>query len=184
MSGAADPPERIDPSERIVGWDGRAKVYRPLPEAARRAAREAGIAAYEEGRFFEAHELMEPAWMGSRDPAERDLDQGLIKLAAAYVHAERGNPLGMRKNLVGARRRLAALDAEHGEAGGRAALNARVDAATLLALVESALAALDGVTARSDGPADTPLLVLIPPPLIPRLRPSARVQTTRVNAPG
>jgi len=184
VSGAADPPERIDPSERIVGWDGRAKVYRPLPEAARRAAREAGIAAYEEGRFFEAHELMEPAWMGSRDPAERDLDQGLIKLAAAYVHAERGNPLGMRKNLVGARRRLAALDAEHGEAGGRAALSAQVDAAALLALVESALAALDGVMVRSGRSTESSLLALIPPPVIPRLDPVPRAQTTRVNALG
>src|SRR5439155_655121 len=63
-------------------------------------------------------------------------------------------------------------------------LSGRVDAAALLALVESALAALDGVTVRSDGLADTPLLALIPPPAIPRLRPSPRAQTTRVNAPG
>ena len=93
---------------------GRAKAYRPLPEAARLAALEAGLAAYGRGDFFEAHELLEPAWMGASDPVERDLHQGLIKLAAAYVHAVRGNPLGMTKNLRGARERLAAAAAQAG----------------------------------------------------------------------
>ena len=75
---------------------------------------EAGIAAYERGDFFAAHELLEPAWMGSDDPTERSLHQGLIKLAAAYVHAVRGNPLGVAKNLEGARAHLvdAAADAD------------------------------------------------------------------------
>lgn len=132
---------------RIVGSDGRAKAYRPLDKVARRAAREAGIAAYEERHFWHAHELLEPAWMGSPDPAERDLDQGLIKLAAAYVHAERGNAAGMRKNLLGARRRLAAVVREHGAAGRRAAANAAVDVSLLLARIEDALARVDDVLA-------------------------------------
>ena len=46
--------------------------------------------------------------MGTADSAERDLHQGLIKLAAAFVHGVRGNPLGIAKNLAGARERLAA----------------------------------------------------------------------------
>jgi DUF309 family protein family protein len=91
---------------RTVIQGGRAKAYRPLPEAKRRAAFVAGVAAYERGDFFEAHELLEPAWMGTDDPLERDLHQGLIKLAAGYVHAVRGNPEGMLKNLRGARERL------------------------------------------------------------------------------
>ena len=49
----------------VVGEDGRAKVYRPLPEEARIAAVVAGLEAYGAGDFFEAHELMEPAWMGT-----------------------------------------------------------------------------------------------------------------------
>jgi predicted metal-dependent hydrolase len=93
---------------------GRAKVYRPLPDADRLRALRKGLAAYRRGDFFEAHELLEPAWMGASDPAERDYHQGLIKLAAAYVHAVRGNPLGMAKNLAGARARLA----ETARAGG------------------------------------------------------------------
>ena len=87
----------------VVGRDGRAKAYRPIPAAARAAALAAGLAAYERGEFFDAHEELEPAWMGTDDLAERALLQGLIKVAAAYVHGVRGNPAGIARNLVGAR---------------------------------------------------------------------------------
>jgi predicted metal-dependent hydrolase len=86
--------------------NGRAKAYRPLPIAARRAALAQALGAYGRGDFFLAHELLEPAWMGSQDPGVRALHSGLIKLAAAFVHAIRGNPAGVEKNLVGARERL------------------------------------------------------------------------------
>ena len=39
--------------------------------------------------------------MGTDDLAERELHQGLIKLAAGFVHGVRGNPLGIAKNLAG-----------------------------------------------------------------------------------
>lgn len=122
---------------RIVGRDGRAKAFRPLPEAERLAAIDAGLAAYDRGDFFEAHEELEPAWMGSSDLAERALLQGLIKVAAAYVHDVRGNPAGIERNLTGARRLL-------GEAlaGGQTQNAAAVDLVTLLADVEARLADL------------------------------------------
>ena len=91
----------------VVGRDGRAKAYRPLPVVQRRAAIDAGLRAYERGDYFEAHEELEPGWMGTDDLAERNLLQGLIKLSAAYVHDVRGNPAGIERNLVGARRLLA-----------------------------------------------------------------------------
>ena len=93
-------------SETVVGPDGRAKAFRPLPAETRAVALEAGLAAYDRGDYFEAHELLEPAWMGTDDLAERALLQGLIKLAAAYVHSVRGNPAGIAPNLEGARSRL------------------------------------------------------------------------------
>ena len=114
---------------------GRAKAYRPLPVAKRRRAFRAAVAAYQRGDFFEAHELLEPAWMGSDDPAERNLDQGLIKLAAAYVHGVRGNPAGIAKNLSGARERL-------GEAVGTdAAASAGIAVDDLLAQIDERLSA-------------------------------------------
>ncbi|MEX1170085.1 MAG: DUF309 domain-containing protein [Chloroflexota bacterium] len=96
----------------VMGRDGRAKAYRPLPETDRAAALAAGIEAYEHGDFFEAHELLEPAWMGTDVAADRALLQGVIKLAAAYVHAVRGNPRGIARNLEGARARLIEADDE------------------------------------------------------------------------
>ena len=58
--------------------------------------------------------------MGTSDPVERDLYQGLIRLAAAYVHRARRNGLGMTKNLVGAAASLgrvaASREAAHIEA--------------------------------------------------------------------
>lgn len=105
------------PARVIVGADGRAKAYRPLPVAERVAGVKAGLEAYDRGDYFEAHELMEPAWMGSDDPAERSLIQGLIKLAAADVHGVRGNPRGIARNLEGARDRLREALAAGADAG-------------------------------------------------------------------
>ena len=99
-------------AQTVVGRDGRAKAYRPLPADVRAAALAEGLAAYDRGDFFEAHELLEPAWLGTDDLAERDLLQGLIKLAAAYVHSVRGNPRGIATNLTGARERLEAARAD------------------------------------------------------------------------
>jgi DUF309 family protein family protein len=118
---------------------GRRKAYRPLPEKARRTALREGLDAYDRGDFFLAHELLEPAWMGSSDLAERNLIQGLIKVAAAQVHAVRGNAAGVRKNLEGARELLVlAADADAGaEAmGGRFG----VDPAGLVAAIDARLA--------------------------------------------
>lgn len=135
----------------VVGADGRRKAYRPLPAATRIAAVVAGLEAYEAGDYFEAHELMEPAWMGTDDPAERALIQGLIKVAAADVHAVRGNPAGVRRNLEGARDRL-----RSGVSGSITGIEVEVSA--LIAAIEMRLAALDG--AWADGPgADRPLTI-------------------------
>jgi predicted metal-dependent hydrolase len=127
---------------------GRAKAYRPIPAAARRRAFEAGVAAYDRSDFFEAHELLEPAWMGTAEPAERDLLQGLIKLAAAYVHGVRGNPLGIARNLVGARDRLAeAIDSPAAAASG-------IDVPALVAAIDERLTRLaaDATDTTVDAP--------------------------------
>ncbi len=148
----------------ILGADGRAKAYRPLPLDVRVAAVRDGLDAYDRGDYFEAHELLEPAWMGSADPAERSVLQGLIKLAAAYVHEVRGNPPGIEKNLVGARDRLAEGVAGVGAgraagAGGAGGLD--VDVPALILEIDLRLADL---AAHPDGP------TLPPPTLVRRAR--------------
>jgi predicted metal-dependent hydrolase len=117
--------------DRIRQGD-REKAYRPLPLDARRAAFDEGLRAYDRGDFFAAHEALEPAWMGSDDLEERALHQGLIKLAAGYVHAVRRNPAGIAKNLTGARLHLAQA--------GAAAATWRVDVPALLADIDARLA--------------------------------------------
>lgn len=136
----------------IIQTGGRAKAYRPLPDDARRAAFESAVAAFERGDFFEAHELLEPAWMGSADLAERDLDQGLIKLAAAFVHGVRGNARGIERNLVGARERLAAAIGTDAESA------SGLDVAALITAIDERLERL----------ATSPDDATIEPPVLPR----------------
>ena len=95
-----------EPRPGTILQGGRAKAYRPLPEYEIAAAYASGLAAYAQGDFFEAHEILEPALMGTANLGERELYQGLIKVAAAFVHGVRGNPPGIARNLGGARSRL------------------------------------------------------------------------------
>jgi predicted metal-dependent hydrolase len=145
----------------------RAKAYRPLPPELRRKALDDGLAAYAHGNFFEAHELLEPAWMGTDDLAERALYQGLIKLAAGYVHAVRGNPIGVERNLRGARAHLEtslSLDEEVARRQGIDARRLLNDIDDRLAAVAQAAAALNAGSSR--------LIDLLPPaPTIPPLPP-------------
>jgi len=132
----------------LIRQGDRDKAYRPLPKPARREAFEAGLRLFAAGEYFEAHEALEPAWMGTADLAERSLHQGLIKVAAAYVHAGRGNPPGIAKNLAGARRHLALA--------GPAGASWGVDVATLLGDVDARLA-------------DPDLAITAPAPVIRRI---------------
>ncbi len=145
---------------------GRAKAHRPLPQEVRRAAVERGLAAYGRGAWYLAHEELEPAWMGTDDPAERALLSGLIKLAAAYVHAARGNPLGVRTNLRGARERLATAAATTATATS-AASPARaiewIDLPALLIGVDDRLARIEVLCAGSPDAAISDAGAAVPP---------------------
>lgn len=124
----------------------RRKAYRPIPPDRRRAALEAGLEAYARGDYFEAHDLLEPAWMGTSDLAERALYQGLIKLAAGYVHAVRRNPIGLARNLEGARKHLATS----GQLDPRWAQGVGIDLAELLAAIDDRLVAIREAAARPE----------------------------------
>ena len=128
------------PASGTVIQGGRAKAYRPIPAADRRVAFRAALAAYDRGDFFLTHELLEPAWMGTDDLPERELYQGLIKLAAAFVHGVRGNARGIVRNLEGARPMLAAAAAA-GTTGGLDLPSVLTDIDALLARLAKDLAA-------------------------------------------
>jgi hypothetical protein len=151
---------RTGVSTTAGGWSGRvmergrSKAYRPLPTEVRTSAVERGLAAYGRGAWYLAHEELEPAWMGTDDPAERALLSGLIKLAAAYVHAARGNVLGVRTNLRGARERLRKAAASASAAEGAFGAAGWVDLDVLLDDLEDRLARIEAlcVVAPGGGP--------------------------------
>ena len=66
-----------------------------------------GVALYNAGRFWEAHEALEAVWRRS-PPPERAAWQGLIQAAAAMLHRERGNRHGLEAQ---GRAAMAKLDA-------------------------------------------------------------------------
>ena len=66
---------------------------------------EEGLALIRAGEYFDAHEELEDEWrVASED--ERDFLQGLVHVAVAWLHAERGNRPGCERQLAKAARRL------------------------------------------------------------------------------
>ncbi|MBI4446074.1 MAG: DUF309 domain-containing protein [Acidobacteria bacterium] len=53
------------------------------------------IELFDSARFWEAHEVLESAWKEER----QDFYKGLIQIAAAWLHLERGNRAGVLKVL-------------------------------------------------------------------------------------
>jgi uncharacterized protein len=62
------------------------------------------VSLFNRGEFWESHEVLEGPWREIRS----DFLQGLILLASAWVHVQRGNPRGIAAQLRKAERRLAA----------------------------------------------------------------------------
>jgi predicted metal-dependent hydrolase len=72
-----------------------------------------GLAHYNAGRFFAAHEAWESVWLASQEP-EKTFLQALIQVAAAFHHHDRSNPLGTTLLLQAALQRLEAYPVSFG----------------------------------------------------------------------
>jgi predicted metal-dependent hydrolase len=93
---------------------------------------EEGLEMIRSGAFFEAHEELEDEWRTA--PAyERDFLQGLVHVAVAWLHAERGNRNGCERQLAKAERRLAGYRPSHRGVDVDAVLEAVADARRLVA---------------------------------------------------
>ena len=57
---------------------------------------EHGIRLFDSQHYFEAHEALETAWRAEPTPI-RDLYRGILQVAVAYYHIQRGNYIGARK---------------------------------------------------------------------------------------
>ena len=64
-----------------------------------------GIALFNNGSFFEAHEVLEDVWRPAPEP-ERKFLQGLIQVAVAFHHHSTGNLVGARSLLARAAKNL------------------------------------------------------------------------------
>ncbi len=53
-----------------------------------------GIRLFQDGHWFECHEVLELAWRATPRGEVRDYLQGLIQLAVSLEHWRRGNPRG------------------------------------------------------------------------------------------
>jgi len=65
-----------------------------------------GIALFNEGAYFEAHEVLESAWMKAA-PADRFFLQAVIHMAVAWHHATQGNPPGALRQVHKGLKKLA-----------------------------------------------------------------------------
>ena len=71
-----------------------------------------GLRLIREGAYFEAHEELEDEWRTAPE-MERDFLQGLVHIAVAWLHAERGNRNGCERQLTKAERRLSQYAPTH-----------------------------------------------------------------------
>jgi predicted metal-dependent hydrolase len=95
-----------------------------------------GIALFNEGRYWDAHEAWEEAWLPDRHGPDRGFYKGLIQVAAGCLHYGRHNRRGtVNKWRSGAGYLRPYLPAHRG-----------VALAPLVALVDANLAAMEGET--------------------------------------
>ena len=66
-----------------------------------------GLALFNAGEYFEAHEALESAWRDEPGPI-RELYQGILQVAVIYLHIQRGNYRGALKVSARCQPKLAA----------------------------------------------------------------------------
>jgi predicted metal-dependent hydrolase len=97
-------PKLIEENARV--WDHESialDCQAPLSDTAL-----SGLAAFNQGDFFESHELLEDAW-NEDEGAARDIYKAVLQVAVAYLQIERGNYPGAVKMFLRARQWLSPL---------------------------------------------------------------------------
>jgi predicted metal-dependent hydrolase len=83
--------------------------------------------------FYEAHEVLEKLWLPIRRDPESHFYKGLIQLAGAFVHLQKGRPAPAASLLKLARANLQKFPAVHG----------RLDVASVIQLADAWLAQIE-----------------------------------------
>jgi predicted metal-dependent hydrolase len=71
-----------------------------------------GLEHFNRGRFFEAHESWEEIWLPAAEP-EKTFLQGIIQVAAAFHHHQRGNRAGTKSLLRAGLKKLERFPSQH-----------------------------------------------------------------------
>lgn len=91
-------PELIEKYARLPDRAGQAAAcQKPLSPLAIR-----GLELFNEGDYYEAHEVLEEAWNEDEEPG-RDLYRAILQVAVAYLQIERGNYAGAVKMFLRSR---------------------------------------------------------------------------------
>jgi uncharacterized protein len=125
-----------------------------------------GAALWDEHRFFEAHECLEHVWHAAPED-DRDLWQGVIQVAVAAVHLQRGNHVGASALLQRAGERLARYPDRHRGVEVDRARAFCLDAMALLADGEVERIEVPDFPAGPDGAWFTPDPHALEPPVEP-----------------
>lgn len=149
-----------------------------------------GASLWDEGRYFEAHECLEHVWHAA-PAADRDFWQGVIQVAVAGVHLQRGNEAGATALLGRAASRLAPYPAGHRGIDVEAVRRFCHDAAGRIAAGEAARVTPPPFPAMSGGAwfspdpaASVPPADPTPVPDVPAWRAPPRSSPSRSSAPG
>lgn len=119
--------------------DGDVPLAEDFVPATLGEALDLGVWLWDRERFFECHEALEHVWHAAA-PADRDFWQGVIQVAVAGVHHQRGNLAGYVPMLRKAAGRLAAYRPAHRD----------VDTSALVDLAMTAAAAAERAGALPD----------------------------------
>ena len=73
-----------------------------------------GIRLFNEGKFFECHDLFEEIWM-SEEGSDAEFFRALIHLAVGCYHMKNGNYRGAKSQLIKGTQKLKPYEPEHRE---------------------------------------------------------------------
>ena len=99
---------------RIIENYGRVPEYDAIEDACSQDLPELaieGIKLFNHGEYFEAHELLEEAWIAD-DTVGRELFRALLQVAVAYLQIERENYNGAKKMFLRLRQWISPLPNE------------------------------------------------------------------------
>ena len=109
---------------------------------------------FKRGLFYEAHDVLEPLWLAQRGGPDGPFYKGLIQLAGAFVHLQKGRAGPAAALLRLARANLRRYPAAH----------ERLDVRAVLVLIEGRLEKLENGGINPPDEQERPVLKLLTPP--------------------